>query len=112
MKEQKRTLCRTNFHFGLVSHPTELLYKLILICRSASLPLLSQLSSFNACYSNQLDSYLFAMLNASHLKRIKSNPIEDRLASFCDVFRLTCADLGIPESVDRVRQIDQGGDVH
>ena len=52
------------------------------------------------------------MLNATHLEIIKSHPIGDGLASFRDAFNLTCAYLGIPASVDGVRQMDQGGDVY
>jgi hypothetical protein len=43
---------------------------------------------------------------------IKSKPIGEGLAAFRDVFRSTCADLGVPGSADGVQQIDKEGDIN
>jgi hypothetical protein len=41
---------------------------------------------------------------------IAENPIGNRLDSFQETFRLTCAKLGIPASAEAVRQVVKNGE--
>lgn len=54
----------------------------------------------------------FSMDKPPNLDIIKSHPIGDGLNAFRDVYRSTCADLGVPGTVDGVQQIIDKGERH
>jgi predicted P-loop ATPase/GTPase len=45
------------------------------------------------------------MTTLSEADVIESKPIGGGLSIFCDKFKVTCVDLGIPVSADRVEQV-------
>ncbi|OCL02864.1 hypothetical protein AOQ84DRAFT_368850 [Glonium stellatum] len=49
------------------------------------------------------------MANLSRSEIIKTKPIGEGLNDFCDLFNLTCQDLGISSSLDSLHQIDDEG---
>lgn len=53
---------------------------------------------------------MMAALSESDI--IKSKPIGEGLAAFHDAFRSTCADFGVPASVNGVQQIIDKGNTH
>lgn len=52
------------------------------------------------------------MAHPSRLEIIKTNPIGERLNAFRETFEATCKDLGLPSTLDALRQIDSEGNVH
>ena len=49
------------------------------------------------------------MANLFKLKIIKMKPIKEGLNGFCNLFNLTCKDLGVFNSLDISRQINNKG---